>query len=125
MQSGIRHGGDEHPDACSPTSTVSILTGTGFTVLVDDTPNGTVDIVNGEAVYTPKPNFAGTDPMLFAAEDEFGLVGDDAPMTITVTAPRPPPTRRAAARRRAPKDTVAPVGDAEAPRRPRSRRASR
>jgi len=52
-------------------------------------------------VYTPEPDFVGTDSVLFYAEDDL-LVSDDATLTITVTA-APPATPTPV------KDTTPPV----------------
>src|SRR3954454_12540681 len=43
--------------------------------------NGTGDV----ATYTPNPGFVGTDTIVYAAEDEFGLDSADATATLTVT----------------------------------------
>ncbi len=84
-----------------------------FRLLIGDPMNGTTIIVGDRVIYTPKPGFVGTDSFLFSAEDEYGLEGADAVLTVTVTAapaatptpvPTPMPTPTPA-----PRDTTAPT----------------
>ncbi len=52
---------------------------TGFTA----PPNGTVELINGQLVYTPNDGFSGTDTFTYQICDNGGLC-DEATVTVTV-----------------------------------------
>jgi len=47
--------------------------GTGLTVIrVGETPNATIEIIGNQVVYTPDPNFYGTDAFVYEIRDAEG-----------------------------------------------------
>jgi len=83
------------PNAVNDTATVAEDQSVIINVLANDTPagvtiqsvtapsNGTAVIASGAIVYTPKPNFHGTDTFNYTITD--GTATDSATVTVTVT----------------------------------------
>ncbi|MGI3171604.1 Ig-like domain-containing protein, partial [Pseudooceanicola sp. C21-150M6] len=58
---------------------------------VEQPANGTVEIVDGKLVYTPDPDFSGTETITYTIVDEEGLT-DTATVTVTVNDVNDAPT---------------------------------
>jgi len=60
-------------------------------VIMQSPGNGIIDsLLNGEAIYSPNPNFFGTDTFTYQAVDNQGGVSQPATVTMTVNTPVTP-----------------------------------
>ncbi|PEN07945.1 hypothetical protein CRI93_05735 [Longimonas halophila] len=62
---------------------------TGSFTVAEEPSNGTVEVVESEATYTPNDGFVGTDSFTYTVANVLGIVSVEAQVTINVTADAP------------------------------------
>ena len=56
------------------------------TIVIDSQPSdGSVTVISGKVNYQPDSNFSGTDSFTYHAQDNSGVIGNSATVTITIT----------------------------------------